>query len=67
MKAKKVKDDALIRSLKECQGRLHYYVSTYACSEEVKDLLQLAAESVKGAIERLETSNGMAAKTGASR
>ena len=60
------KDDALIRSLKEFQGRLDYYVSTYACSEDVKDLLQLAAENLKGAIERLETSSGMDAKIGAS-
>ena len=53
----KAKDDALVRSLKECQGRFEFYVSTYACSEDVKDLLRSAAENVKGAIERLETSN----------
>ena len=62
----KARNNALIQSLKECRGRFDYYVSTYALSEDVKDLLQLAAENVKRAIERLETSKGMAPKTGAS-
>jgi hypothetical protein len=50
-----MKYDALIQSLRECQQRFDHHASAQSGFEDVTELLRLANENVKTAIERLES------------